>query len=59
MLSSQAMRDEEVEDLAGLESSVARKDAAVEAGAEEQSLLQEGGAEGPAAAGASTQVEKM
>jgi hypothetical protein len=29
------MRDEEVEDLAGLESSVARKDAAVEAGAEE------------------------
>jgi hypothetical protein len=42
-----------VEDLAGLESLVARKDAAVEAGAEEQSLLQEGGTEGPAAAGAS------
>jgi hypothetical protein len=29
------MRDEEVEDLAGLESSAAQKDAEVEAGAEE------------------------
>jgi hypothetical protein len=53
------MRDEEVEDLADLESSVAWKDAAVESGAEEQSLLQEGGAEGPAAASASEQVERM
>jgi hypothetical protein len=59
VLSSQAMRDEEVEDLADLESSVAWKDAAVESGAEEQSLLQEGGAEGPAAASASEQVERM
>jgi hypothetical protein len=40
-----------VEDLAGLECSVARKDAAVKAGVE-QSLLQEGGAEGPTAVGA-------
>ena len=42
-----------MEDLAGLESSVAQKDAAVEAGAEEQYLLQEGGVEGPAVASAS------
>jgi hypothetical protein len=53
VLTSQAMRDDEVEDLAGLESSVAQKDAAVEAGAEEQYLLQEGGVEGPAVASAS------
>jgi hypothetical protein len=46
------MREEEVEDLAGLECSVAQKDAAVKAGVEEQSLLQEGGAEGPTAVGA-------
>ena len=59
MLSSQAMRDEEVEDLAGLEGSTARKDDAVEAGAEEQSLLQGGGAEGPTAADASQQVARM
>lgn len=48
-----------MEDLAGLESSVARKDAAVEAGAEEQSLLKEGSAQGLAAAGASAWVERM
>ena len=59
MVSSQATRDKEVEDLAGLESSVARKDAAVEAGAEEQSLLKEGSAQGLAAAGASAWVERM
>lgn len=59
MLSSQAMRDEEVEYLAGLESSVAQKDAAVEVGAEEQSLFKEGGAEGLAATGASARVERM
>ena len=47
------MRDEEVEDLAGLETLVARKDAKVETGAEEQSSLKEGDAEGPAAADAS------
>jgi hypothetical protein len=38
------MRDEEVEDLIGLESSVARKDAEVETGAKEQSSNKEGGA---------------
>jgi hypothetical protein len=43
--SSQEMRDEEVKDLAGLESSVARKDAEVEVGAEEQSSLIKGSAE--------------
>jgi hypothetical protein len=59
VLFSQAMREGEVEDLVGLKSSVARKDAAVEAGAEEQSLLQEGGAEGPATVSTSAQVEKM
>jgi hypothetical protein len=48
VLSSQAMRDEEVEDLAGLESSVAQKDAEVEAGVEEQSLPKEAGAKCPA-----------
>jgi hypothetical protein len=48
-----------VEDLADLESSVAQKDAAVEAGAEEQSLLQGGSAEGPTAADASQQVARM
>jgi hypothetical protein len=56
VLSSQAMRDEEVEDLAGLESSVARKDADLETGAEEQSSLKEGDAEGPATAGTSAWV---
>jgi hypothetical protein len=50
------MRDEEVEDLTGLESSVARKDAEVEARAEEQSLLKKGGAEDPVAAGTSALV---
>jgi hypothetical protein len=59
VLSSQAMRDEEVEDLAGLESSVAQKDDAVEAGAEEQTLFKEGDAEGPAATSASVRVERM
>jgi hypothetical protein len=48
-----------MEDLAGLESSVARKDVAVEARAEEQSLLQEGGTEGPTVGGTSAQVERM
>jgi hypothetical protein len=38
------MRDEEVEDLTGLESSVTRKDVEVEMGAEEQSSNKEGGA---------------
>ena len=48
-----------MEDLAGLESSAARKDVAVEAEVEEQSLLQGGGAEGPAATDASEQVARM
>jgi hypothetical protein len=47
------MREEEVKELVSLESSVVRKDVAVEAGAEGQSLLQEGRAEGPVATGAS------
>jgi hypothetical protein len=59
MLSLQAMWDEEVEDLVGLESSVAWKDVVMETGAEEQSSLKEGGAEGPAAAGTSAQVERI
>jgi hypothetical protein len=49
--SSQEMRDEEVKDLASLESSVARKDAEVEAGAEEQSSLIKGSSEDPVARG--------
>jgi hypothetical protein len=56
VLSSQAMRDEEVEDLAGLESSVAQKDANMETGAEEQSSLKEGDTEGPATVGTSARV---
>jgi hypothetical protein len=59
VLSSRVVRDKEMEDLAGLESSVARKDVAVEARAEEQSLLQEGGTEGPTVGGTSAQVERM
>jgi hypothetical protein len=59
VLSSHAMREEEVEDLANLESSMAHKDVAVEAGAEGQSLLQGGSVEGPAAADASERVARM
>jgi hypothetical protein len=55
VLSLKAMRYE-VEDLAGLESSVARKDADVETRVEEQSSLKEGNTEGPAAAGTSAWV---
>jgi hypothetical protein len=39
MLPSQAMRNEEVKDLAGLESSMAQQDADTEVGAKEQSSL--------------------
>ena len=42
-----------MEDLAGLESSAAQKDAEVEAGAKEKSTLKKGGAEDPVAAGTS------
>ena len=45
------MRDEEVEDLASLESSVARNDAKVEEGAEEQSSLTKVDADDPGAVG--------
>jgi hypothetical protein len=48
-----------VEDLAGLESSVTRRDASVEVGAKEQTTLPGGAAEGPAVAYASVQVERM
>ena len=50
------MRDEEVEDLTGLESSTSRKDAEVEARVEEQSLLKKSVVDDPAVAGTSTQV---
>jgi hypothetical protein len=42
MLSSQAMRVEVIEDLAGLESSMATQDAGMEAGIKEQSSPREG-----------------
>jgi hypothetical protein len=59
VLSSQAMNKEYVEDLAGLECSVARKDASAEARAEEQAMFQGGGAEGPATADASALVARV
>jgi hypothetical protein len=49
MLSSHAMRDEEVEDLAGLESLVATQDASTEEGIEEQSSLARVGGTDPGA----------
>jgi hypothetical protein len=55
-MSLQTTRDKEVEDLAGLESSVARKDVEVEAGAEEQSSLAKVDVEDPTAVGTSTHV---
>ena len=48
-----------MEDLADLESSTAHKDVAVEAGAEGQSLLQGGSAEGPAAADALEHIARV
>jgi hypothetical protein len=50
------VRDEEVEDLTGLESSVAWNDAEVEMGAEEQSSLKDSDTEGPVAVGTFAQV---
>jgi hypothetical protein len=47
------MNEEDVEDLAGLESSVTRRDALVEAGAEEQTMLLGGAAKGLATTNAS------
>jgi hypothetical protein len=44
------MRDEEVEDLAGLESSIARQDADAEVGAKKQSSLTKVGVDDPGAA---------
>jgi hypothetical protein len=51
--------NEDVEDIANLESSVTWKDAEAEAGAEEQTLLQGGGAEGPATTDASAQFARV
>jgi hypothetical protein len=48
-----------VEDLAGLESSVTRRDASAEEGAEEQTMLQGGVTEGPTMVDASAQVERV
>jgi hypothetical protein len=53
MLSSQAMRNVEIEDLTGLESSVAAQAANEEAGTEEQSSLGNGGGTDPGVAGTS------
>jgi hypothetical protein len=47
------MNDEEVEDLAGLESSVATQDVGAEAGIEEQSLLARVGGTDPESVGTS------
>jgi hypothetical protein len=59
MLPSQAMRDEEVEDLTGLESSVARQDVDAEVGTEEQSSLARVGSSDPGAAGTSQSYASM
>jgi hypothetical protein len=53
------MNKEDVEDLAGLDSSETRRDASAEAGAEEQTMLQGGITEGPATADASAQIERV
>jgi hypothetical protein len=53
------MNKEDVEDLAGLESSVTRRDASVEARAKEQTTLPGGAAEGPVTTETSAQVERM
>jgi hypothetical protein len=59
VLFSQVMNKEDVDDLAGLESSVTQGDALVEAEADEQTKLSGGTAEGPATTDASAQVERM
>jgi hypothetical protein len=53
------MNEEDVEDLAGLDSSVTRRNASAEVGAEEQTMLHGGDAEGLATVDASTQVERV
>jgi hypothetical protein len=53
------MNEEDVEDLTGIERSVTRRDASAEAGAEEKTTHPGGAVEGPAAADASSQVERM
>jgi hypothetical protein len=58
VLSSQAI-NEDVEDLASLDSLVTQRDASAEAGAEEQTILQGGVGEGPATVDASVQVERV
>jgi hypothetical protein len=59
VLSSHVMNEGDVEDLTGLESPVTRRDASVEAGAKEQTMLPGGVAAGPTTADASAQVERM
>jgi hypothetical protein len=53
------MNEEDVDDLAGLESLVTRTGGSAEAGAEGQTTLPRGTIEGPAVAAASAQVEGM
>jgi hypothetical protein len=53
------MNEEEEEDLADLESSVNRRGASAEAGAEEQTNLPGGAIVGPAVGDASAQVESI
>ena len=53
------MMNEEVDDLAGLESSMTRKGGAEEAGVEGHLAPQDGSGEDPAAASAPAQVEEM
>jgi hypothetical protein len=53
------MNEEEVEDLAGLESSMTRTGGAEEAGVEGHSAPQAGSGEDPTAASAPAQVEGM
>lgn len=53
------MNEEDVEDLAGLDSSETQRDAWAEAGAEEQAVLQGGVAENPATGDTVAQVERV
>jgi hypothetical protein len=53
------MNEEEVDDLAGLESSMTRMDGTVEAGVQGLSAPPSGSGEDPTVASAPTQVEEM
>jgi hypothetical protein len=59
LLASQMMNEEEVDDLAGLESSMTRMGGAEEARVEGHSAPQDGSSEDPAAVSAPVQVEAM